>query len=89
MIGNIRLPAQLEGQPFDVVADVEGLIYWQYVNVGIVPVSQYDEYLQKRTTAPQRCSRSTRNPRKATVCAERSDTPVQTRTERLPITRRR
>ena len=25
----------------------EGLIYWQYVNVGIVPVSQYDEYLQK------------------------------------------
>jgi len=42
VIGNIRLPAQLEGQPFDVVADVEGLIYWQYVNVGIVPVSQYD-----------------------------------------------
>ncbi len=25
----------------------EGLIYWQHVNVGIVPVSQYDEYLQK------------------------------------------
>jgi serine/threonine protein kinase/tetratricopeptide (TPR) repeat protein len=25
----------------------EGLIYWQHVNVGIVPVSQYDEYLRK------------------------------------------
>jgi serine/threonine protein kinase len=25
----------------------EGLIYWQCVNVGIVPVSQYDEYLRK------------------------------------------
>ena len=25
----------------------EGLIYWQNVNVGIVPVTQYDEYLRK------------------------------------------
>jgi serine/threonine protein kinase len=25
----------------------EGFIYWQHVNVGIVPVSQYDEYLKK------------------------------------------
>jgi eukaryotic-like serine/threonine-protein kinase len=25
----------------------EGLIYWQHVNVGMVPVSQYDEYLRK------------------------------------------
>jgi serine/threonine protein kinase len=25
----------------------EGLIYWQHVNVGIVPVSQYDEYLRR------------------------------------------
>src|SRR5688500_13733495 len=25
----------------------EGLIYWQNVNVGIVPVSRYDEYLRK------------------------------------------
>jgi eukaryotic-like serine/threonine-protein kinase len=25
----------------------EGLIYWQHVNVGVVPVSQYDEYLRK------------------------------------------
>ena len=25
----------------------EGLIYWQNVNVGIVPVAQYEEYLQK------------------------------------------
>lgn len=25
----------------------EGLIYWQYVNVGLVPVDQYDEYLQR------------------------------------------
>ncbi|HEY2374974.1 MAG TPA: protein kinase [Gemmatimonadaceae bacterium] len=25
----------------------EGLIYWQYVNVGLVPVERYDVYLQK------------------------------------------
>ncbi|HWC72819.1 MAG TPA: protein kinase [Gemmatimonadales bacterium] len=25
----------------------EGLIYWQHVNVGIVPVPEYDEYLRK------------------------------------------
>ena len=37
----------------DIVGDnellfvAEGLICWQHVNVGIVPVSQYDEYLRK------------------------------------------
>ncbi|HMF87638.1 MAG TPA: protein kinase [Gemmatimonadaceae bacterium] len=37
----------------DIVGDnellfvAEGLIYWQNVNVGMVPVSQYDEYLRK------------------------------------------
>jgi serine/threonine protein kinase/tetratricopeptide (TPR) repeat protein len=37
----------------DIVGDnellfvAEGFIYWQHVNVGIVPVSQYNEYLQK------------------------------------------
>jgi serine/threonine protein kinase len=44
---------QLVRRAADIVGDnellfvAEGLIYWQYVNVGIVPVSQYDEYLQK------------------------------------------
>jgi serine/threonine protein kinase len=44
---------QLVRRAEDIVGDnellfvAEGLIYWQYVNVGIVPVSQYDEYLQK------------------------------------------
>jgi len=31
----------------ELLSVAEGLIYWQHVNVGIVPVSQYDEYLQK------------------------------------------
>jgi serine/threonine protein kinase len=43
----------------------------------------------RRKTAPRRCSHSTRNPRKGTVFAERSDTTVPTRTERLATTRRR
>jgi hypothetical protein len=44
---------QLVRRAEDIVGDnellfvAEGLIYWQHVNVGIVPVSQYDEYLQK------------------------------------------
>ena len=44
---------QLVRRAEDIVGDnellfvAEGLIYWQYVNVGIVPVSQYDEYLRK------------------------------------------
>jgi TolB-like protein len=31
----------------ELLSVAEGLIYWQHVNVGIVPVEQYDEYLQK------------------------------------------
>jgi TolB-like protein/thioredoxin-like negative regulator of GroEL len=31
----------------ELLSVAEGLIYWQYVNVGIVPVWHYDEYLQK------------------------------------------
>ena len=31
----------------ELLSVAEGLIYWQHVNVGIVPVSQYDEYLRK------------------------------------------
>jgi serine/threonine protein kinase len=44
---------QLVRRAQDIVGDnellfvAEGLIYWQNVNVGIVPVSQYDEYLRK------------------------------------------
>jgi eukaryotic-like serine/threonine-protein kinase len=44
---------QLVRRAQDIVGDNEllfvaqGLIYWQHVNVGIVPVSLYDEYLRK------------------------------------------
>src|SRR5690349_14659426 len=44
---------QLIRQARDIVGEselllaAEGLIYWQYVNVGLVPVDRYDEYLQK------------------------------------------
>jgi serine/threonine protein kinase/Tfp pilus assembly protein PilF len=44
---------QLVRRAQDIVGDnellfvAEGLIYWQKVNVGMVPVSQYDEYLLK------------------------------------------
>ena len=44
---------QLVRRAQDIVGDnellfvAEGLIYWQNVNVGMVPVSQYDEYLTK------------------------------------------
>ena len=44
---------QLVRRAEDIVGDnellfvAEGLIYWQNVNVGIVPVSQYDEYLSE------------------------------------------
>jgi eukaryotic-like serine/threonine-protein kinase len=44
---------QLVRRAQDIVGDnellfvAEGLIYWQHVNVGIVSVSQYDEYLRK------------------------------------------
>ena len=44
---------QLIRQAEDIVGEselllaAEGLIYWQHVNVGLVPVERYDEYLQK------------------------------------------
>jgi eukaryotic-like serine/threonine-protein kinase len=44
---------QLIRQAREIVGDnelliaAEGLIYWQYVNVGIAPANTYDEYLQK------------------------------------------
>jgi eukaryotic-like serine/threonine-protein kinase len=44
---------QLVRRAEDIVGDnellfvAEGLIHWQHVNVGIVPVSRYDEYLRK------------------------------------------
>ena len=42
----IRQARELGGENELLVA-AEGLIFWQYVNVGVVPVEQYDEYLQK------------------------------------------
>jgi serine/threonine protein kinase/tetratricopeptide (TPR) repeat protein len=42
----IRQARDLGGESELLVA-AEGLIYWQYVNVGVVPVEQYDEYLRK------------------------------------------
>jgi len=47
---------QLVRRAQDIVGDnellfaAEGLIYWQHVNVGIVPVTQYEEYLSKAET---------------------------------------
>jgi len=44
---------QLVNQARDIVGDNElllaakGLIYWQYVNVGLVPLARYDEYMEK------------------------------------------
>jgi serine/threonine protein kinase/tetratricopeptide (TPR) repeat protein len=31
----------------ELLATAEGLIYWQYVNVGLVPIERYDELLEK------------------------------------------
>ena len=42
----IRQARELGGENELLVA-AEGLIYWQHVNVGIVPVDQYDAYLGK------------------------------------------
>ena len=42
----IRQARDLGGENELLVA-AEGLIYWQYVNVGVVPVEQYDEYLRR------------------------------------------
>jgi serine/threonine protein kinase/tetratricopeptide (TPR) repeat protein len=51
---------QLVRRAQDIVGDNEllfvaqGLIYWQHVNVGIVPVSLYDEYLRKAEACAER-----------------------------------
>jgi TolB-like protein/Flp pilus assembly protein TadD len=42
----IRQAQDIVGES-ELLLSAEGLIYWQYVNVGLVPVEQYDEYLQK------------------------------------------
>jgi serine/threonine protein kinase/tetratricopeptide (TPR) repeat protein len=50
---NVDHALQLVRRAQEIVGDnellfvAEGLIYWQNVNVGMVPVSQYDEYLRK------------------------------------------
>ena len=42
----IRQAQEIVGES-ELLLAAEGLIYWQYVNVGLVPVERYDEYLQK------------------------------------------
>ena len=32
----------------------EGMIYWQHVNVGLVPVDRYEEYLGKAEACAER-----------------------------------
>ena len=55
----------------------EGLIDWQDVNVGIVPVSQYDQYLHK---AGRLRRQGVRTQPESSKGHELFDTPVQTRT---------
>jgi eukaryotic-like serine/threonine-protein kinase len=42
----IRQAQDLVGES-ELLLAAEGMIYWQHVNVGLVPVDQYDEYLGK------------------------------------------
>jgi len=42
----IRQAQEIVGES-ELLLAAEGLIYWQKVNVGLVPVERYDEYLQK------------------------------------------
>ena len=42
----IRQAHEIVGEN-ELLLAAEGLIYWQYVNVGLVPVARYDEYLAK------------------------------------------
>jgi len=49
----IRQARELGGESELLIA-AEGFIYWQYVNVGLVSVAQYDEYLQKADACASR-----------------------------------
>ena len=49
----IRQAQDIVGES-ELLLSAEGLIYWQYVNVGVVPVEQYDEYLRKADACASR-----------------------------------
>jgi serine/threonine protein kinase/Flp pilus assembly protein TadD len=49
----IRQAQEIVGES-ELLLCAEGLIYWQYVNVGLVPVEQYDEYLQRADSCAAR-----------------------------------
>ena len=49
----IRQAQDLVGES-ELLLAAEGMIYWQHVNVGLVPVDQYDEYLGKAEACANR-----------------------------------
>jgi len=49
----IRQAQDLVGEN-ELLLTAEGLIYWQHVNVGLVPVDQYEEYLSKAEACANR-----------------------------------
>jgi len=49
----IRQAQNLVGES-ELLLAAEGMIYWQHVNVGLVPVDQYDEYLGKAEACANR-----------------------------------
>ena len=60
----IRQAQDIVGES-ELLLSAEGLIYWQYVNVGLVPVEQYDEYLQKADACAARMLTMNANSAKA------------------------
>ena len=49
----VRRAEEIVGEN-ELLLAAEGLIYWQYVNVGLVPVDRYDEYLKKAESCAAR-----------------------------------
>ena len=49
----IRQAQEIVGES-ELLLIAEGLIYWQHVNVGLVPVTSYDEYLGKAEACAER-----------------------------------
>ena len=60
----IRQAQDIVGES-ELLLSAEGLIYWQYVNVGLVPVEQYDEYLQRADACASRMLTMNANSAKA------------------------
>ncbi|HKW47202.1 MAG TPA: protein kinase [Gemmatimonadaceae bacterium] len=60
----IRQAQDIVGES-ELLLSAEGLIYWQYVNVGLVPVDRYDEYLQKADACAARMLTMNANSAKA------------------------